>query len=169
MGWALLLAIIAIPVTEIVLFIQFSHWMGFFPTVLLAIAAGAIGLALLRRQGLSTLSRMQGQFHQNQPPVLEIFDGACLTIAGVLLLVPGFFSDFLAVLLLLPPVRRLLLIVLVSRLAARSAAASGPSPSGPSPSGSSPFGTTTILDVDYTVVNTDTPDAPSPKDPKALL
>jgi UPF0716 protein FxsA len=105
MAWVVLLAVIAVPVVEIALFIKSAQWIGLLPTIVLAIGAGALGVALVRRQGLELLMRARTQMDLGEMPVREVFDGICLAIAGVLLVLPGFFSDILAILLLLPPVR----------------------------------------------------------------
>ncbi|MBC7906989.1 MAG: FxsA family protein [Rhodospirillaceae bacterium] len=116
MAWMVLLAVIAIPVVEIALFIKSAQWVGLFPTIIIAIGAGALGIALVRRQGLELLLRARTQMDQGDLPVGEVFDGICLAIAGVLLVLPGFFTDFIAVLLLLPPVRAALRLWLSGRV-----------------------------------------------------
>lgn len=119
MAWLVLAAIIAVPVVEIALFIQSAHWIGILPTIALAIGAGILGMALLRRQGLEVLMRSRAQMDRGETPVAEMFDGLCLALAGVLLVLPGFFSDFVALALLLPPVRLALRALLLARMAAR--------------------------------------------------
>lgn len=127
MAWLVLAAIIAVPVVEIALFIQAAHWLGLLPTIALAIVAGMVGMALLRRQGLEVLLRTRSQMEHGEMPVAEVFDGVCLTLAGALLVLPGFFSDVVALALLLPPVRMMLRGLLVARLAANMARnATGP-------------------------------------------
>lgn len=105
MAWLIVLAVIALPVVEIALFVKSSQWIGVLPTVALAIAAGMAGLVLVRRQGLATITRARAQLDRGEVPVAEVFDGICLALAGGLLFLPGFFTDVVAVLLLLPPVR----------------------------------------------------------------
>lgn len=119
MVWLILAALIAFPVVEITLFIKSAQWMGVVPTILVALAAGAVGLALLRHQGFTLLMRTRSQFELGEMPVGETFDALCLALAGVLLVLPGFFSDILALFLLLPPVRLGLKLWLASRLVQR--------------------------------------------------
>jgi len=127
MAWLVLAAIIAVPVVEIALFIQSAHWIGILPTIALAIGAGILGMALLRRQGLAVLLRTRAQMDRGEVPVGEMFDGVCLALAGVLLVLPGFFSDFVALALLLPPVRLTLRGLLLARVTVHGAAThSGP-------------------------------------------
>ena len=115
MAWLVVLGVIALPVIEIALFVQSSQTIGIVPTVALALAAGFAGLALLRRQGLAVLFQARAQLARGQLPLEAGFDALCLALAGVLLVLPGFLTDVLALLLLLPPVRRLLRIWLARR------------------------------------------------------
>jgi UPF0716 protein FxsA len=118
MAWLVLLGLIALPVIEITLFVQSVETIGVLPTLAAAIGAGVIGIRLLRRQGLALLLGMRAQLDRGELPVAEAFDALCLTAAGLLLLLPGFFTDLLALPLLLPPVRALLCRILAARLAA---------------------------------------------------
>lgn len=139
MAWMVLAALVALPVIEIALFIKSAQWVGLLPTIALAIGAGMLGLALIRRQGFELALRARAQLDRGEVPVQEAFDGICLALAGGLLLLPGFFSDILAVLLLLPPVRVLIRMWLLSRVALRPggpAAQQGPR----------------VIEADYTVV-----------------
>lgn len=145
MAWMVLVAVIALPVIEIALFIKSAQWIGLLPTVVAAIAAGAIGLALVRRQGFELLLRARGQFARGEVPVAEVFDALCLAVAGALLVLPGFFSDVVAILLLLPPVRAALRLMLLARLAAHR----------PAPGGRAGGGGPQVIETDYRVIDGD--------------
>ena len=119
MGWIFLLILIAWPVAEIAVFLQVGDAIGFLATILLFLAAGALGLILLRAEGLSLLIRAQQQIDRGVVPVREGFDALCLVIGGVLLVIPGFVTDILALLLILPPVRSWLRRVIVRWVVAR--------------------------------------------------
>ncbi|MBI2235890.1 MAG: FxsA family protein [Magnetospirillum sp.] len=116
MAWLVLVAILAFPVIEITLFVQSATTFGVLPTIAAAILAGMVGMAVLRRQGLATALAVRAQLDHGELPLAEAFDGLCLAVAGGLLLLPGFFSDVLALLLLLPPVRALLRRWLAARV-----------------------------------------------------
>lgn len=105
MAWILLVLIIGLPVLEITVFVKVAGVMGFLPAIALAILSGIAGMALLRGQGLATALRARSLLDKGVMPVAEVFDGICLMVAGGLLLLPGFVSDVLALILLLPPVR----------------------------------------------------------------
>ncbi|MCR6629468.1 MAG: FxsA family protein [Magnetospirillum sp.] len=146
MAWLVLAAVVALPIVEIALFVKSAQWLGFLPTLMAAVAAGAIGLALVRRQGFELLMRARTQFDRGEVPVREAFDAICLAMAGALLLLPGFFTDILAILLLLPPVRAVLRLWLAARLVA-AGAAPGQGPGARPPAGPR------VIETEYRVID----------------
>jgi UPF0716 protein FxsA len=108
MAWGFPLLFLAWPVVEIAVLIEVAHWLGWPGAILGIILSGLIGFALLRRQGLATAQLAQIRMRQGEMPMASLFDGACLALAGGLLLLPGFVTDVVALFLLMPPVRRLL-------------------------------------------------------------
>lgn len=96
---------IAVPLLEIAVFIQVGGFIGLWPTIGLVLLTAVVGTSLLRAQGLATLNRAQASMQRGEMPLREVFDGACLLVAGVLLLTPGFVTDAMGLLLFLPPVR----------------------------------------------------------------
>lgn len=109
------LIFIILPVVEISLFISVGGHIGVFNTLLLCIGAAVGGSILLRFQGFKTLVAMQTVSRRGQVPLQEMFDGCCLALAGVLLMLPGFFTDILAFALMVPPLRSLLRAHLIKR------------------------------------------------------
>jgi UPF0716 protein FxsA len=107
-GLILLAALIVVPLVELALLIEVGGWLGLGPTLALIILTAAGGAWVLRRQGIAMLRRAQQQMEQGSVPIVEVFEGACLVVAGALLLTPGFLSDAAGAMLLLPPVRALL-------------------------------------------------------------
>ena len=81
--------ILLLPVIEITLFIQAGHAIGFLNTILLCLLAGIAGSILIRYQGVSTLLAMQAVGRRGQVPLQQMFDGFCLALAGVLLVLMG--------------------------------------------------------------------------------
>ena len=49
------------------------------------------------------------QLIKNQIPVYEIISGAALTFAALLLILPGFATDLIGLILIFPPTRKLVL------------------------------------------------------------
>lgn len=109
------LIFIMLPVVEISLFITVGGHIGIWNTILLCILAAVGGSILLRLQGLKTLMAMQTVSRRGQVPLQEMFDGCCLAVAGVLLMLPGFLSDIVAFALMVPLLRSLLRAHLIKR------------------------------------------------------
>lgn len=106
---------VALPLAEIYALIKVGSWLGVFPTIALLLLVSALGATLVKREGLRVLRRMQEQVTAGRMPSNEIVDGVCLLLAGLLLLVPGFVTDVIGLLLLLPPFRAVLRSVLKRR------------------------------------------------------
>ena len=106
---ALLLIIISIPLIEIYLFIKIGSHIGAFNTVSLILITAFIGIIYARYEGFNTLRSGMSQLVKNELPVYEIISGAALAFAAVLLILPGFATDLLGLLIIFPPTRKLFL------------------------------------------------------------
>ncbi|MFL6243567.1 MAG: FxsA family protein [Acidimicrobiia bacterium] len=96
---------IVVGVVEITVMIQVGQWIGFLNTIGLLLLVSLVGAWLVKRQGLGVMARIREQRSAGRLPATEAFDGALILVAGVLLVIPGFVTDALGLLLLLPPVR----------------------------------------------------------------
>jgi len=101
-----ILLLIGLPLAEIATFIQVGQWLGLGPTLALVLLAGLAGILVIRHQSLATLGAVRASLARNQVPAAELADAACVLIAGFLLILPGFISDIVAILLLVRPLRR---------------------------------------------------------------
>ena len=106
---------IVTPLIEIYLFIEIGVVIGAFQTILLILVTAVIGVALLRRQGLSTMQKVQSQMQHGELPAIGLLEGMMLFFAGALLLTPGFFTDSIGFILLIPPLRRALALWFLER------------------------------------------------------
>ena len=104
-----LILIIGIPLIEIYLFIKIGSELGAFNTVLLILITAVVGVAYVRYEGFNTIKSGIGQLVKNELPVYEIISGATLAFAAFLLILPGFATDLLGILLAIPLTRKLLL------------------------------------------------------------
>jgi UPF0716 protein FxsA len=104
----ILIGLAILVVVELYVFVQTAQWLGFFTALLSVIVVSFVGFALVKREGLRTLRRFQGQARQGHLPSRELADAVALLIAGGLLLFPGLVTDAVGLLLLLPPVRAVL-------------------------------------------------------------
>lgn len=109
------LLFIAIPLIELYFIIVIGEAIGAFWTVMLVILTALIGVSLLRIQGMSTLMRAQQNMSQGQIPAMEMMEGFALAVAGILLLTPGFITDFIGFLLLVPASRRAIIRYIMAR------------------------------------------------------
>lgn len=127
MAWLIVAGVISLPVMEIMVWIKTAELIGAGSTILLSILSFLVGMTILRRQGLAMLLNARARMELGELPVQAAFDGLCLTAAGLLLVIPGFLTDILALLLLLPPVRSGLRLWVASRLTVVQTQQSGPS------------------------------------------
>ena len=104
-----ILFLIFIPLIEIYFMIKIGTVIGAFNTILATLLTAAVGLYFVRLQGISTLFSAANTIRNNQEPLKEIFNGFCLMIAAVLLIIPGFFTDLIGALLLIPFSRNIIL------------------------------------------------------------
>ncbi len=100
------LIFIGLPALEIFLMIKLGGEIGAFNTVALIFLTAIIGLYFARIQGIQTLKAGIRSLYENKNPFYEIISGASIAIAALLLIVPGFLTDFIGFLLLIPLTRR---------------------------------------------------------------
>ena len=106
---ALLILIISIPIIEIYLFIKIGSQIGALPTISLIFMTAFIGVLYAKYEGFNTLKSGMSQLIKNELPIYEIVSGAALAFAALLLILPGFATDVLGLLIIFPPTRKLLL------------------------------------------------------------
>ena len=116
MRWLPFLVIFVLVWIEISLFIQVAHVLGVLLTMLLVIFTSCIGISLVKNQGMKNFMLMQQKLNAGESPAAEMVKSVSLILAGFLLLIPGFFTDFLGLLLLLPPVQKHLTLKLMPHL-----------------------------------------------------
>ena len=104
-----LLLLISIPLIEIYLFIKIGSYIGAFNTVSLILITAIVGIIYARYEGFNTLRSGISQLIKNEIPVYEIISGAALTFAALLLILPGFATDLMGLILIFPPTRKLIL------------------------------------------------------------
>ena len=103
-----LLLLIGIPLVEIYLFIKIGSQIGAFNTILLIFVTAFFGIFYARYEGFNTLRAGMSQIVKDELPAYEIISGAALAFAALLLILPGFATDFLGLLIIFPPTRKLI-------------------------------------------------------------
>lgn len=108
--------LIVLPIIEIAIFIKVGQSIGLFPTLALIIGAALLGGLLIRQQGLSVLTQLRSNVSAGRMPGKTIADTMMIGLAALLLVLPGFLSDFVAIALLIPPVRSRIYRSLANRM-----------------------------------------------------
>ena len=104
----LLLLLIGIPIIEIYLFIKIGSQIGAFNTICLIFITAFLGIVYARYEGFNTLRSGMSQIVKNEIPIYEMISGAALAFAAVLLILPGFATDLMGLLIIFPPTRKLI-------------------------------------------------------------
>ena len=99
---------IGVPALEIFLLIKIGGQIGALSTVALIFLTAIIGIYFAKLQGIQTIRSGLINLYQNKLPIYEMISGASIAIAALLLIIPGFFTDFIGFLLLIPITRNFL-------------------------------------------------------------
>jgi UPF0716 protein FxsA len=117
----LLGAVLALPFAEIAVFVLVAIWIGFLWALLAMVSTSLLGALMLRLGG--DISRMQVVLGPQRVTALETDGpGTMRILAAILLLIPGFITDVIGVLLLIAPLRRLVGALLLRAFVAPGAA-----------------------------------------------
>ena len=104
-----LLLILGIPLIEIYLFIKVGSEIGAVNTILLILTTAIVGIWYARYEGFNTLRSGMSQLVKNELPLYDIVSGAAIAFAALLLILPGFATDIVGVLLVFPLTRKIIL------------------------------------------------------------
>ena len=99
------LIILALPLVEIATFIGVGSQIGVLTTLGLIFASAFLGIILVRVQGFHTIQRIRAELDSGGSPGRDLVHGMMIVVAGILLIIPGFVTDAIGLLLFLPPVR----------------------------------------------------------------
>ena len=104
-----IILILGIPLIEIYLFIKVGSEIGAINTILLILTTAVVGIWYARYEGFNTLRSGMSQLVKNEIPLYEIVSGAAIAFAALLLILPGFATDIIGILLVFPFTRRIIL------------------------------------------------------------
>ena len=104
-----ILLILLVPIAEIYLFIKIGSQIGAFNTISLIFITAIVGLYYAKYEGLNTLRSAIKQIVKNEIPIYEIISGAALTFAAILMILPGFLTDIIGLLIIFPWTRKIFL------------------------------------------------------------
>ena len=106
---SLILLILLVPIIEIYLFIKIGSQIGAINTILLIIVTAILGIWYARYEGFNTLRSGMSQLVRNEVPLYEMISGAAIAFAALLLILPGFATDIIGILLIFPVTRKIIL------------------------------------------------------------
>jgi UPF0716 protein FxsA len=119
----LFILFIIVPIIEIMVLMNVGALLGVWPTIAIVIITAWLGAKNVKQQGIATLNSVQTKMAQGEMPSDEIVAGLLLLVAGVLLVTPGFVTDFFGLSLLIPSVRNALIKSVQSHLVMKQSSA----------------------------------------------
>ena len=105
----LLLILIGIPAIEIFVMIKIGQNIGALTTVSLIFLTAVVGLYFAKIEGLNALRSGVFNTYKNKIPIFEMISGASIAFSAILLIIPGFITDFVGFLLLIPFTRKIII------------------------------------------------------------
>jgi UPF0716 protein FxsA len=161
MPFLIFFLVISLPVIEVASIVEVSRLVGPFATFLLLAGGVAFGMFLIRTQSMIVGRRALEAMQAGTPPEGALLDSGSVIFAGVLFMIPGFFTDLLALLLLLPVARRLIWGGISYGIRRRRGTTQAHEWSGPPPK---PRRSEDVIDVDFTEVPPEAGDGTGRKD-----
>lgn len=148
---------VALPLIEIGLFIEIGGWLTLWPTLAIVIGSAMLGTWILRQQGARAVADLRRSMSDLRDPSEPLAHSMLILLAGVLLIIPGFLTDAIGLMLLIPPVRRGLMAWLGRRARVQSVVVGARGPMGTHPGGAGPSGPVdepgTVIDGDFTEID----------------
>jgi len=99
--------LVVLPVAEIALLVAVGQLIGLVPTLLLILVSSLVGGWLLRREGTRAWRSFRDALGARTPPGNAATDGLLVLVGGILMVLPGFITDVVGLVLVLPPTRPL--------------------------------------------------------------
>jgi UPF0716 protein FxsA len=155
------LTAVLLPFLEIPGFVLVSYWIGVIPMLALVVAGVIVGIMVLQRVGMNAVVNLRLALARGEEPGHTLIDAACFALAGFLLTIPGFISDFIALALFLPWTRNFLLRRAAGHFdvkvygAGMSGGGFGAPPQARSGGG--------IIEGEYSVVDSEAPESDQPR------
>lgn len=145
-------ALLMFPLIEISLALAVIKEFGFPNAFFAWLLATVLGFGLVRTSGLRLTVGVAQAMREGKAPGVAALDGALIGLAGVLFLIPGYFSDVLAILLLIPPLRKYAAKRLVGAISVRTGSPQRHAANRPGPSSEDDDAAHAVIDVDAVVI-----------------
>ena len=101
---------------EISAFVEIGGEIGVLLTLIGIFVTGAIGIWLLRTQGRVVMTSLQKQVARGEAPLASIADSLSLLLGAVLMLIPGYVSDAMGLMMFVPGIRTLVGAMLMKNI-----------------------------------------------------
>jgi len=111
----LFIIFIFLPIVEIYFFVKIGAEIGAVSTVIFTLITAMLGIFIIKYQGITSFVQARQTMFSNEEPAIEILSNFALMICGLLLLIPGFFTDSFGILLILPIIRKILIKYLIKK------------------------------------------------------
>ena len=105
--------------TELAVFIAIGSEIGVLVTIIGIAVTAVVGLSLLRSQGRAVMASLQQKVARGEAPVASMADGAAIAAGAVLMLIPGYITDAMGLVLFIPGIRTIIGASLISRMMRR--------------------------------------------------
>src|SRR5690625_1190809 len=96
------LFIFVIPVIDILLFVWVGNTLGAWTVIGLIFLTAILGVVLAQYQGLENLRKAQEAWQRGDYPTDYMINSICILIGAFLLIIPGFITDAIGLILLIP-------------------------------------------------------------------
>ena len=111
----LFIIFIFLPIVEIYFFVKIGTEIGAVSTIIFTLITAMLGIFIIKYQGITSFVKARQTMLNNEEPAIEILSNFALLICGLLLLIPGFFTDSFGILLILPVIRKILIKYLIKK------------------------------------------------------
>ena len=111
----LFIIFIFLPIVEIYFFVKIGTEIGAVSTIIFTLITAMLGIFIIKYQGITSFVQARQTMFNNEEPAIEILSNFALLICGLLLLIPGFFTDSFGILLILPIIRKILIKYLIKK------------------------------------------------------
>jgi len=117
---ALLGGFVLVSILEVWLLTVVGSAIGIVPTLLILVAEAVIGAVLTRREGRKSWTALVAAYQEGRVPTGQLADAVLVLVGGIMLILPGFFTDVVGLAFLLPPTRPLVRKALGSMVATQA-------------------------------------------------
>ena len=112
----LFLMFTAVPAAELYFLIQAGKSIGVINTIYIVLLTGVVGAYFAKQEGRAVLNSLNSKMQKGEVPTTKIMEGVLILVGGVLLVTPGFFTDFVGLCFVFPLTRKLIVLIFKERI-----------------------------------------------------